>query len=86
MNNLKPCPFCGGEATIYESQKECTKDGLFIAHYKAGCDNCKIYFSHNSEFILENGQPKFYRNGYEFVINAWNRRLGQKNKEDDPWK
>lgn len=49
-------------------------NGTFTASYKCGCDKCKIYFTHNSEFTLEHGQPKFICNGYETVKEMWNRR------------
>lgn len=74
MNELKPCPFCGGKASITEYANGHKGDGTFTASYKVGCDKCKIYFSHNSEFRLVNGQPKFAFNGYELTTEAWNRR------------
>ena len=35
MDELKPCPFCGGEAVIESSL--ITKDGCFIGCNKYGC-------------------------------------------------
>ena len=35
MTALKPCPFCGGEATIYEDRHENITYGYTVA-----CDNC----------------------------------------------
>lgn len=73
-DELKPCPFCGGKAKIEEYAIGHKGNGTFTALYKCGCDKCKIYFAHNSEFTLEHGQPKFICNGYETVKEMWNRR------------
>lgn len=73
-NKLLPCPFCGGQASISEAATRCKADGTFSASYRVGCNKCKIYFSHNSEFRLVDGQPKFIFNGYELATEAWNRR------------
>lgn len=74
-NKLLPCPFCGGQASIEEYASGHRKvDGTFTASYKVGCNKCRIYFCHNSEFRLVDGQPKFIVNGYELATEAWNRR------------
>ena len=38
MEGLKPCPFCGGEATIKEYANGHKGNGEFTAQYKVGCD------------------------------------------------
>ena len=44
---LKPCPFCGGEASLwvefvpYENQYERDERNL----YHRGCPRCQVYFS-----------------------------------------
>lgn len=64
---LKPCPFCGGEASIYKFDK-----GYFVAevadtarklnfNFFVGCNNCKTA-----------GYP--YKTKRQ-AIEAWNRRV-----------
>ena len=52
FDDLKPCPFCGSKARIEEYAMGHKGNGTFTASYKCSCDNCKIYFAHNSEFTL----------------------------------
>lgn len=59
MGNLKPCPFCGGEA-YQKIAYPCDPDGLEMNLYIVGCKNCDIEFSQ-----LWNK---------EAVIAAWNTR------------
>lgn len=75
FDELKPCPFCGGKATIKQFASGHKGDGTFTASYKVGCDECKIHFTHNSEFQLVDGQPKFLINGFDVATGAWNRRV-----------
>lgn len=72
--HLKPCPFCGREATIRECSCGHSGNGEFIAMYELGCDECKIKFRRESRFRLKNGQPVFAVNGHDACIEAWNRR------------
>lgn len=74
MSELKPCPFCDGEAHVKESANRYKGDGIYVASYQVGCDKYKIYFNRNSEFRLVNGQPKFDVNGYDSATNLWNTR------------
>lgn len=41
---LKPCPFCGGKATMREYSNGHKGNGEFTASYKVGCEKCQIYF------------------------------------------
>ena len=61
MNELKPCPFCGEKAYIFEIKD--WDDGLKIV--EAGCDKCDIHFRKCRE-TLEEAKSK--------AIEAWNRR------------
>ena len=72
---LKPCPFCGSEAKMEEYSKR-YENGEFMASYRVSCEKCRIYFDFESRFMLKNGQPEFLQNGYEKVIEVWNRRAG----------
>lgn len=73
---IKLCPFCGGEAEIRKYGFGHGGNGEFKASYQVGCNKCKIYFKFESIFKLENGQPEFIINGYDECIKAWNRRVG----------
>lgn len=59
MADLKPCPFCGGEA-YQKTAYPCDPDGLELNLYIVGCKNCDIEFSR-----LWNEKA---------VIEAWNTR------------
>ena len=71
MNELKPCPFCGGKATAKSS-----KYNLLGAYGTAEtdrkwsrvfCKSCNI------------GQPKRHYISKEDAIQAWNRRVNETN-------
>lgn len=72
MNELKPCPFCGGKAELYTTiTSSVPKRGMAWVH----CVKC-----HSSGAVFEDRN-----NDGEFVclaIKAWNRRAdqGQANK------
>nr|DAP09449.1 MAG TPA: restriction alleviation protein [Caudoviricetes sp.] len=76
MEELKSCPFCGGKAEIREYGNGHNGNGVFVANYEVGCNECNIKFCFESRFFLENGQPTFIQNGYEKCVEAWNRREG----------
>lgn len=54
MADLKPCPFCGGEA-YSKTAFPCDADGLEMNLYIVGCKNCDIEFSRlwNEEAVIE---------------------------------
>ena len=72
-NELKPCPFCGGEASIALVSSG-YGGGEFTASFKVGCSVCKIYFMGNSAYRIENGYPRVVQDGYSDVKQKWNRR------------
>lgn len=79
MAELKPCPFCGGKAKIYDyAPREYSNSSKlavdFAVSHTIKCDNCGIGFTHESQFGLINGQIVFVENGYEECIKTWNRR------------
>lgn len=81
---LKPCPFCGNEASIREYSCGHSGNGEFIAGYNVGCKDCKIKFVYESRFRLANGQPIFSVNGYDECVKAWNRRVNdESNRTND---
>ena len=80
MQELKPCPFCDGEAYIKRINYGHTGCGKFVETYAIGCAACKINFTRDSEFTMECGAyPTFHKNGYEECVKAWNRRTKDEN-------
>ena len=71
---FKPCPFCGKEATCKETSHGHGGCGLFTARFFVGCEECKIGFSHESQFRLKGAEVEFIYNGYETAKDRWNRR------------
>lgn len=57
---LKPCPFCGGEAEVRMS-------AFFSCDAKVLCPNCRIQTATYKESNMDNA--------VWFAINAWNRRV-----------
>lgn len=79
MIKLRPCPFCGGRATV---QGEHTKTydiwanhPVLCAKYRVGCEKCGIYFWQLHEIQLTDGQPAVLKNGYDEAVEMWNRRV-----------
>lgn len=70
---LKPCPFCGGEATIKQWSSGKAKE-MYTAAFKCGCNKCEIWFYGNTAFSLVEGVPTLSADGYKQAIEAWNRR------------
>jgi len=78
MSDLKPCPFCGGEAEYHsyiDIQPTIDECGAYVdadVSYceSCGCPKCDIWFdSHNDD------EPE------EITIERWNRRV--KNERHD---
>lgn len=63
---LKPCPFCGGEATVYYAPGN---DIAGIPCFGVACDNCKTMIG-----TVKDGATDFYRTPQE-AVEAWNTRL-----------
>ena len=69
MTELKPCPFCGGEARL-KTDFRWPRYGKFagqrVQAFEVVCDNadCIIYNADNKYFLNENR-----------AIKAWNRRV-----------
>ena len=60
-SQLKPCPFCGGEAFLIES--ECRETTFAIM-----CDDCEILIA-----SANNGTVDFFKTAEE-AAEAWTRR------------
>ena len=64
-NKLKPCPFCGGEAEMFDHFRiaKCKT----YRYFRVGCKECDLRF------------PKFAATK-ENAIKAWNRRVEDGNE------
>ena len=69
MTELKPCPFCGGEAALYEKR--------FVALkplYTVECRSCTALVGRDCEtYQASKGYTHFYSK--DDAIAAWNRRV-----------
>lgn len=76
MEELKPCPFCGGEAKLAENKRDipfsCGEENIFFVI----CENCgcnpfrvsieNLYYRNESGKVKERLQKE--------ALEAWNRR------------
>ena len=86
---LKPCPFCGGEASFTTDQWD---DPEQSGHYMTiGCDECGAqtekfwydkHWSYDSYEVTNEKAAKF-KEGKESLINLWNTRTQLAGKEQE---
>ena len=79
MAELKPCPFCGGEAKFKTISNNSSHRCVGFS-FEIECTKCNLHYpqSFNIEFFLTgNGEIKIAP-GFEYVIDnateEWNRR------------
>jgi hypothetical protein len=70
MNELKPCPFCGGEAKLVKE--------LLVSRYKyfidiSHIDDCILDFQEFHDELCVEEKHK------DFLIEYWNTRMEDKN-------
>ena len=64
---LKPCPFCGNEAEIYEPKSYI--NGYYYTHgYCIRCSVCKLQFGYDEDYKGSFKTP-------EDAAEAWNTRV-----------
>ena len=76
MENLKPCPFCGGTAKFYKIANK--SSDLFIGYtFRIKCEKCGMGRPKNYEYDVcmnEEGNIEIGRDDRYEVIEEWNRR------------
>lgn len=81
VNELKPCPLCGGEARVI-----CLTDGghWFIKEYEVCCSRCGATMNrtYRSEFNINDttGELVLLHDGKKEAIDEWNRRTDKWNR------
>ncbi len=65
MNDLRPCPFCGGVNAVRST---------LGADERIRCADCETFGPQGDSVFLE------YRDAYAKAITLWNRRVGSGSK------
>ena len=70
MNELKPCPFCGGKAKLKISE--------YTLNCVAFCEKCNVIMKRNLK-----GNSKLRAMLTELMTEEWNRRYEEPKREID---
>lgn len=70
MDDLKPCPFCGGEAELIDSRLSVITKPVFYVE----CTSCNCIVGRRI-MITSARKGKEYFGAKEDAIEAWNRRV-----------
>lgn len=74
MSELKPCPFCGGEADLWSNEG---RNGYFVRCECAVCGSKTKSFFMGPHLPLEWGKTL----EAEMAREAWNRRINEKTED-----
>lgn len=67
-NELKPCPFCGGEAKLTKTT-ECHGHGMYLTKYYVMCEVCGCRGESDCVYYKTEQECK------DFAVSRWNRRF-----------
>ena len=86
MNEIKKCPFCGGEVRLAKMNHGLSCRG-YEAQFSIACNRCNFKFGNEiSRYIVnENGQIETVEDGISKLIERWNERAEepQEHKESN---
>jgi Lar family restriction alleviation protein len=73
---LKPCPFCGGEAKVVSSTTQLPFSEE-INYFEVTCTKCGItpYFSKEDNLYYKKNHKEIEEKLIQEVIEMWNRRI-----------
>jgi Lar family restriction alleviation protein len=76
MNELKPCPFCGGQAKLHRWDMEMGEGWILIELFFVKCDMCKAEIGDykSTSRYREDGTVEIIEDCKTKIIEAWNRR------------
>lgn len=71
-SNLKPCPFCGGEASENANVSISGGNGPYIK-FSVGCKKCNVFTT--CTLRLVSNMPTYnIKDAIQLAAGAWNRR------------
>ena len=79
MIELKPCPFCGGEANIVQESTGTDQDFARI-RFKAKCCKCGMEprdMTGSIEMMLKDGEIYIVKDDRKDIARMWNRRYAE---------
>lgn len=78
MADLKPCPFCGGEAELIETEESWMGPGLILVKCKNGPCSCQTPALAKPSVESQRWTTRHDElDRKEAVIKIWNRRVGE---------
>lgn len=79
MNELKPCPFCGGKASIQQTAYGTTDNASCRLSFAIRCTKCDATAPNASGYVainlMSDGSLNLWNDDREKAVKAWNRRV-----------